>query len=148
VLQEAPEELHGARLGDLREEERQLAERAASRRQSREGALDAQRDLLESIVRQALERLTGGVARLRILDAQDVDEEIDRGPAVQVREQRGGAHQADGLLLRVELLRAVHLGAKRGDERLGVLDVRLHQARMHAARGALGFEQGREIGRD
>ena len=66
VTKEPPEELRRAWLGNLGEQVRQLRQRRAPRGQAIERALDAERDLLEPIVRQPLERLARRVARLRL----------------------------------------------------------------------------------
>ena len=143
MFQEATQELHAARLADLREEERKLRERGAPIRQPIDSALDAERDLLEAIERQALERLAGLHARLGRLAAEDVDEQIDHLVTVQIAEKTGDARQAQRRLLVVG-------GGKRGlggfAQLLDELGARsIGEAVVELSRRTLGVEKGSEV---
>ncbi len=113
VLEEATEQLHAAGLAHLREQERQLGQRGAALREPIDGALDAERDLLEAIEREAFERLAGLHARLGRLAAEDVDEQIDDLRAVEIAEQDRDAREAERRLLVVGLRRGPRESASR-----------------------------------
>ncbi len=137
--EELADELHRARLGDLGEDVGQLGERGRARGQALERALDAAGDLLEALVGEALQLLAGGLAGLRMLGAEDVDERVDDPRALVLTEERGEAHEAEGALVLVLQGEGGLDGGGDGLEELGRGEA--GQLVVDSAHGALGVEE-------
>lgn len=125
MREEPCEELRDPGLRHLGEQIGQLGERGAPVRQALERALDTERHLLEAIERQTLERLAGGVPRLRLVAAEDVHQQVHDPRPLHLAEQRRRAAQAQGGLVLVDLVEHQRLadGAleqRQEDFRIGV----------------------------
>ena len=136
------EELHHPSFRDVREQIRELGQREVSHGETLERALDAERDLFESVVREIFESDARGVARFGIFAAEDVDEHVDRLRALELAEHRGKPHETKRALVFVVV--GERILERVLDEREEQLWIAVDDFDVCATHGSLGVEEGIE----
>lgn len=142
MLQEATEDLHAPRLADLGEQIGQLRERRAALREPVEATLNAERDLLEAVKSEPLERLAVTRASGESLPRMSMRRSTASGPSRKISEQGRDAGESEGRLFGAELRRLLHGRAERAHElRAGLRD----ELAVVTPNGAFGVERAERM---